>query len=85
MHDEIREYQAEINGKTIPGTEHPINYFSIIDPATFSKARDMADGTFDIDLNKFIKKPEPGTFEPEKYVADFQKRVSEIDVVKGGN
>ena len=43
----------------------------------------MADGTFDIDLNKFIKKPEPGTFEPEKYVADFQKRVSEIDVVKG--
>ena len=83
VHDEIREYQAEINGKTIPGTEHPINYFSIIDPATFSKARDMADGTFDIDLNKFIKKPEPGTFEPEKYVADFQKRVSEIDVVKG--
>ena len=83
VHDEIREYQAEINGKTIPGTEHPINYFSIIDPATFSKAREMADGTFDIDLNKFIKKPEPGTFEPEKYVADFQKRVSEIDVVKG--
>ena len=49
VHDEIREYQAEINGKTIPGTEHPINYFSIIDPATFSKARDMADGTFDIE------------------------------------
>ena len=43
----------------------------------------MADGTFDIDKNQFIRKPEPGTFEPEKYVADFQKRVSEIDVVKG--
>ena len=43
----------------------------------------MADGTYDIDKNKFIRKPEPGTFEPEKYVADFQKRVSEIDVVKG--
>ena len=83
VHDEIREYQAEINGKNIPGTEHPINYFSIIDPVTFNKARDMADGTFDIDTNKWIKKPEPGTFEPEKYVTDFQKRVSEIDVVKG--
>ena len=83
VHDEIREYQAEINGKNIPGTEHPINYFSIIDPVTFNKARDMADGTFDIDSNKWIKKPEPGTFEPEKYVTDFQKRVSEIDVVKG--
>ena len=83
VHDEIREYQGQINGKNIPGTEHPINYFSIIDPVTFNKARDMADGTFDIDTNKWIKKPEPGTFEPEKYVTDFQKRVSEIDVVKG--
>tara|TARA_Y100001963_G_scaffold5867_1_gene7608 strand:- start:4567 stop:6999 length:2433 start_codon:yes stop_codon:yes gene_type:complete len=83
VHDSIREYQGEINGKTIPGTKHPINYFSIIDPATFSKARDMADGTFDIDTNKWIRRPEPGKFEPEKYVADFQKHVSEIDVVKG--
>ena len=83
VHDEIREYQGEINGKTIPGTEHPINFFSIIDPVTFNKARDMADGTFDIDTNKWIKRPEPGKFEPEKYVTDFQKRVSEIDVVKG--
>jgi len=83
VHDEIREYQGEINGRTVTGSNHPINYFSIIDPATFSKAREMADGTFDIDLNKFIRKPEPGTFEPEKYVADFQKAVSEIDVVKG--
>ena len=83
VHEKIREYQGEINGATIPGTDHPINYFSIIDPATFSKAREMADGTFDIDKNEFIRKPDPGTFEPEKYVADFQKRVSEIDVVKG--
>ena len=83
VHEKIREYQGQINGKNIPGTEHPINYFSIIDPATFNKARNMADGTFDIDTNKWIKKPEPGTFEPEKYVTDFQKRVSEIDVVKG--
>jgi hypothetical protein len=83
VHEKIREYQGEVNGKTIPGTKHPINYFSIIDPATFSKARDMADGTFDIDKNTFIKRPEPSKFEPEKYVADFQKRVSEIDVVKG--
>ena len=83
VHEKIREYQGEINGKTIPGTEHPINYFSIIDSATFSKAREMADGTYDIDKNEFIRKPEPGTFEPEKYVADFQRKVAEIDVVKG--
>ena len=83
VHDKIREYQGQVNGKTIPGTKHPINYFSIIDSATFSKAREMADGTFDIDKNEFIRKPDPGTFEPEKYVADFQRKVAEIDVVKG--
>ena len=83
VHEKIREYQGQFNGKTIPGSKHPINYFSIIDPALFTKAREMADGTFDIDKNEFIRKPEPGTFEPEKYVADFQKAVSEIDVVKG--
>ena len=65
VHEKIREYQFEFNGKTIPGTKHPINYFSIIDPALFTKAREMADGTYDIDKNKFIRKPEPGTFEPE--------------------
>ena len=83
VHEKIREYQGTINGKTIPGTKHPINFFSIIDPATFNKAREQADGTFDIDKNEFMKRPKPDKFEPEKYVADFQKRVSEIDVVKG--
>ena len=83
VHEKIREYQGQINGRTVTGSNHPINYFSIIDPATFNKAREMADGTFDIDKNEFIRKPDPGSFEPEKYVADFQKRVSEIDVVKG--
>jgi hypothetical protein len=43
----------------------------------------MADGTFDIDTNKWIRRPEPGKVEPERYVADVQKHVSEIDVVKG--
>ena len=83
VHQEIREFQGEVNGKTIPGTEHPINYFSIIDPATFSKANEMADGVFDVNKNTFIKKPKALKFEPEKYVADFQRKVAEIDVVKG--
>jgi len=82
-HEEIREFQGTANGKTIGKSNHIINYFSIIDPATFSKNREMADGTFDINKNKFIRKPKAGTFDPEKYVADFQKNVSGIDVVRG--
>ena len=83
VHEKIREFQWTANGKKVGLSNHIINYFSIIDPAVFNKNRKMADGTFDIDKNEFIRKPEPGTFSSEKYVADFQKRVSEIDVVKG--
>ena len=82
-HEEIREFQGTANGKKVGKSNHIINYFSIIDPATFSKNREMADGTFDINKNKFIRKPQATTFDPEKYVADFQKNVSEIDVIRG--
>ena len=43
----------------------------------------MADALFDIDKNEFIRRPEEETFDPEKYEAAFQKKVQEIDVVKG--
>ena len=38
----------------------------------------MADGVFDIDENEFVRKPTEDTFDPEKYEADFQKKVSLI-------
>ena len=82
-HEEIREFQGTANGKKIGKSNHIINYFSIIDPAIFSKNRELADGTFDINKNKFIRKPEASTFDPEKYVADFQHKVAEIDVIRG--
>ena len=43
----------------------------------------MADGTFDISDNKFIRKPKGDSFDAEKYVADFQHKVAEIDVIRG--
>ena len=82
-HEEIREFQGTANGKKIGKSNHIINYFSIIDPAIFSKNRELAAGTFDINKNKFIRKPEASTFDPEKYVADFQHKVAEIDVIRG--
>ena len=41
------------------------------------------DAVFDIEDNKFIKRPEEFTFDPSMYVKDFEKKVQEIDVVKG--
>ena len=72
-----------INGKLIPGTEHPINYFIITDPEVYKKNNTFADGVFNIKDNKWERVPEKDTFDAEKYEAEFQKRVQEIDVVKG--
>ena len=43
----------------------------------------MADGVFDVQNNKFIRRPEKEQFDKEKYMDDFGKKVMELDVVKG--
>lgn len=80
---ELASSLRNINGKLVPGTQHPINYFVITDPELKKKNDAMADGVYDIDENEFVRRPTEDTFDPEKYEADFQKKVKEIDVVKG--
>ena len=85
--EEVRKELASslrsINGKLVPGTKHPINYYVITDPELKKKNDAMADGVYDIDENEFVRRPSEDTFDSEKYEADFQKKVKEIDVVKG--
>ena len=73
----------DINGKNVPGTEHPVNYYVITDPKVLENNNRKADGIFSIKDNDWIKKPDEDTFEPEKYEAEFQKRVQELDIIKG--
>ena len=73
----------DINGKNVPGTEHPVNYYVITDPKVLENNNKKADGIFSIKDNKWIKKPDEDTFEPEKYEADFRKQVQELDIIKG--
>ena len=72
-----------IQGKEIPGTEHPVNYYLITDKKTYDDQNVKADAAFDIKTQKFIKRPEDYTFDMNLYLKDFQKKVDEIDVVKG--
>ena len=72
-----------IQGKNIPGTKHPINYYFITDMATYNDQEKKADAVFDIEDNKFIKRPEDFTFDKSMYLKDFERKVQEIDVVKG--
>src|SRR6056300_748247 len=72
-----------IQGKLIPGTKHPINYYFITDMKTYNDQEKKADAVFDIEDNKFIKRPEDFTFDKSMYLKDFERKVQEIDVVKG--
>ena len=85
--DEVRLRIAKtlknINGKLVPGTKHPINYYVITDPELKKKNDNMADGIFDIKANDWIRKPTGDEFDKTQYEKEFQKKVQEIDVVTG--
>lgn len=80
---EIAKSLKGINGKTVPGTNHPINYFVLTDPKLKERNDSLSDGIFDIEKNEFIKKPIPFKFNPEKYAKDFEDKVKQLDVVTG--
>ena len=72
-----------IQGKEIPGTKHPINYYFITDKETYDAQNKKADAVFDIESNKFVKRPEDFTFDINLYIKEFDRKVQELDVVKG--
>ena len=72
-----------IQGKEIPGTKHPINYYFITDQKTYDDQNKKADAVFDIETNKFIKRPDDFVFDSNLYVKEFERKVQELDVVKG--
>jgi len=80
---ELAKSLRNINGALVPGTKHPINYYIITDPNVKETNDKMADAVFDIKNNTFIRKAKEFKFDAKRYVADFEKRVKEIDVVQG--
>ena len=72
-----------IQGKLIPGTKHPINYYIITDKQTYDDQNKKADAVYDIEGNKFIKRPEDFEFNVDDYIDQFNKKVQELDVIKG--
>jgi len=72
-----------IQGKLIPGSQHPINYYFITDKETYDNQNKKADAVFDIESNKFIKRPDDFVFDVNLYIKDFDKKVQELDIVKG--
>ena len=72
-----------IQGKLIPGTKHPINYYFLTDKQAYDDQEKKADAVFDMETNKFVKRPEDFTFDMELYLKGFQKKVQQFDMEKG--
>ena len=71
------------NGKLKPGTKHPINYYIITNAETHKDQEDKADAVFDYRGNVFTKRPQDYTFDMSLYLSAYQRKVQEIDIVKG--
>ena len=83
MSEKLREIVREVNGKNVPGTVHPINYFVIVDRDVYAKANVMADDVYDIVHDRFEKRTQAKPFDIEDYMKEFRARVEKIDIAKG--
>ena len=63
--------------------DSPINFYFITDKETYDDQNKKADAVFDIEKNRFIKRPDDFTFDTDLYVKEFERKVQELDVVKG--
>jgi hypothetical protein len=79
----LRAVVKKVNGKNVPGTKHPVNYFVIVDKETYEKANEMADNVYDIASAKFEKRSPEQAPDIDIYLKDFRKRVEKIDILKG--
>jgi len=80
---EMRRLVSKVNGRNIPGTEHPVNYYVITDQQTYDKANEMADNVYDIATASFIKRSPEQSFSVDQYMNDFTKKVQKMDILKG--
>jgi predicted nucleotidyltransferase len=79
----VKKFMGEINGKNIPGTKHPINYYIQVDRQISDDHLKNADGHFDVLNNMFTKVPNIPKFNINLYIKGFSKRIQEIDIIKG--
>ena len=78
----LQNILKDINGKTVEGTNHPINYFLINSIDKHKNAANKSDGVFDIKDNIFLKKSEDGDFDISIYINTFKNKVAEIESAK---
>ena len=83
IHKKLRKKAAELNGKSAPGTKHPINYFVLVSDEAYDLANQMADNVYDLQKDEFEKKSTVRPIDLDDYMNDFHDRVSKVDILTG--
>ena len=82
-HEKLKKSSIAANGKKVSGSNHPINYFVIIDKKTFDRANELSDGVYNIKTDKLEKSAKNLKFNADDYVEDFKSKVYKLDLLKG--
>ena len=83
VHKKLRKKAAEVNGKSAPGTKHPINYFVLVSDEAYDLANQMADNVYNLEKDEFEKKSVIRPIDLDDYMSEFQDKVSKVDILTG--
>ena len=83
VHEKLRARAAKLNGKSAPGTKHPINYYVLVSDEEYDLANQMADNVYDLEKDEFEKKATIRPIDLDDYMSEFQSKVSKVDILTG--
>ena len=83
VHEKLRARAAKLNGKSAPGTNHPINYYVLVSDEEYDLANQMADNVYDLEKDEFEKKATIRPIDLDDYMSEFNSKVSKIDILTG--
>ena len=83
VHEKLRARASKLNGKSAPGTNHPINYYVLVSDEEYDLANQMADNVYDLEKDEFEKKATIRPIYLDDYMSEFQSKVSKVDILTG--
>jgi predicted nucleotidyltransferase len=81
--EELRKLAITYSGEIIFGTKHPIQYHVLNSKDDFDNANASAEAVFNLNKNRYIRKPTEKPFHVEKYMEKFKRAVKDIEDLKG--
>lgn len=80
---ELIDQVRKTNGKVLPGTKHPVNFFIVTSPEQRDRALKFADAAYDVLKDRFLKKNVDDTIvNIEDYLETYKSKIYKLDLLK---